>query len=182
YGRKANDSSPITAAGFTGRTRKCSVLSRTAVPRSWVDIVICAPVVAIVPSFSTPVAIGIAQSVRWQPVSVGSRLARKNCSRSRLYLAPPTLSTPAAEQEAPLRSVVPGQCRDSSGGCPRPQASRSRDRFPLCAPYLGSELTTSPAHPLRHPSRRSLPRSPPLDSSSLPLLLATPRPPPCLPR
>jgi len=77
-GRKANASSPTTAAGFTGRTKKCSAPSLTAVPRSWVDISISVPVVGIVPSFSTPAAIGIAQSVRSQLVTVGSPLAKKN--------------------------------------------------------------------------------------------------------
>ena len=54
----------------------------TAVLQSWVDISISAPVVAIAPSFSTPVAIGTAPSVRSRLVGAGSRLAKKNCSPS----------------------------------------------------------------------------------------------------
>lgn len=84
-------------AGFTGRTKKCFAPSLTAVPRSWGDISTSAPVVAIVPSSSTPVVIGIAQSVRSQLVTVGSRLAKKNCSPSTTFtwsLPCPTNSLP----------------------------------------------------------------------------------------
>ncbi len=50
--------------GGTGRTKKCSAPSLTAVPPFWGDISTSVPVAAIVRSYSTPVAIGTAQSVR----------------------------------------------------------------------------------------------------------------------
>src|ERR1700722_8649707 len=99
-----------------------------------------------------------------------------------LHPSPPTLPTRPAEQAGPLCPLVPRQCRNPSGSSRRTQTSRSRDRIPLCTPYLGTEPARSSPRPLPHSRRRPLTRPNPLDPSPLSILSSCPRAQPRLPR
>ncbi len=63
----------------------------------------------------------------------------------------------ASEQTRDLCPVIPGQCRGSAPGRPRPEASRRRDRVLQRPPYLEPETPASSARSLCGSRRRSGP-------------------------
>src|SRR6266478_6483606 len=75
-----------------------------------------------------------------------------------------------AEQEGPLRSPVPNQCRNTPRSCPRSQTSWRRDRLLQRAAYLESKTRTSPTCALRGAGRWTFCRSLALDQVTLRLL------------
>src|SRR6266849_5098601 len=75
-----------------------------------------------------------------------------------------------AEQEGPLRSPLPNQCRNSPRSGPRSQTPRCRNRLLQCSPHLESETRTSPACALRGAGRWTLCRLHPLEQTTLRLL------------
>src|SRR5216684_1037162 len=72
-----------------------------------------------------------------------------------------------AEQEAPLRSPVSHQCRNSPRSGPRSQTPRCRNRLLQCSAYLESETHGPPACTLCGASRWIVCRSHALDQTTL---------------
>src|SRR5580698_6178871 len=62
----------------------------------------------------------------------------------RLHDSPRVVVAGAAKQEGRLRPLVSRQRCDPDGDRRRSQASRRRDRFPECAPHLGTDPPTYP--------------------------------------
>src|SRR6267143_868964 len=87
-----------------------------------------------------------------------------------LHTTRPVGSTGTAEQEAPLRSAVPHQCRNSSRSGSRSEASWCRDWFLQRVAHLESATQNSSACPLCRSRRRPLARSHPLGSFTRQLL------------
>src|SRR6266571_8229958 len=85
-------------------------------------------------------------------------------------LPPPVGATGPAEQEGPLRSPVPHQCRNPSRSRPRSETPRRRDRFLQRVAHLESEARHSSPCPLRGSRRRPVTRSHPLGALTKKLL------------
>src|SRR6267378_1908576 len=76
-----------------------------------------------------------------------------------LHTAPSIGSTGSAEQESPLRSPVPHQCRNSSGSGTRSETSRRRDWLLQRVTHVESEAQYSSACPLCRSCRRPCTRA-----------------------
>src|SRR5207247_9247 len=87
-----------------------------------------------------------------------------------LHTAPSLGSTGATEQEGPLRSPVPYQCRNSSRSGARSETSRRRDWFLQRVTHVESEAQHSSARSLCRSRRRPFTRSHPLGSLTRQLL------------
>src|SRR5260370_18778928 len=79
-----------------------------------------------------------------------------------------------AEQEGPLRSPLPNQCRNSPRSGPRSQTPRCRNRLLQCSAYLESETHGPPTCPLRGASPCIVCRSHSLHQTPLPFLSSPP--------
>src|SRR5215469_3939223 len=88
----------------------------------------------------------------------------------------------AAEQEGPLRSPVPHQCRNPSRSRTRSPASRCGDRLLQRAAQLESKTRISPACPLRRTGRWAICRWHALDQATLRFLSSRRGAWRCLPR
>src|SRR5260370_53192 len=62
-----------------------------------------------------------------------------------LHAAGPIGSTGVTEQTRGLQPLIPRQRRDAVGRCPRPAASRRRDRFLQRAAHLESTIAAEPS-------------------------------------
>jgi hypothetical protein len=123
-----------------------------------------APAAGIVPpSPITAAAIAIARSVRPLLGTAGSLRVDMNFSRPATCTwsshCPSLGSTGATEQEGPLWSPVPHQCRNSSKSGARSETSRRRDWFLQRVTHLDSATQNSSACPLCRSRRRPLARS-----------------------
>src|SRR6266852_3339204 len=82
----------------------------------------------------------------------------------RLHAAPPVGAFGSAEQECPLQSPVPYQCRNTSGSRSQPETPRCGNWLLQRVAHMESEAQNSSACPLRRSRRRPFTRSHPMDS------------------